>query len=349
MRPGAWRAAWIGAIMAAGLALPAGASAAPVVARSVTFTVRNVNRSLVPCLTDGATYHVKGKLVGPAGSLSTNGGSATLYLHGLGFGMFFWDFTAVPGYDFAAQMAARGHVSVIIDRLGYGASGHPPGFSSCVGGQADVAHQIVQDLRSGSYAVGSGAPVSFSRVALIGHSAGGAIAQIEAYSFRDVDALGVLDYADLGQSVLALSTFGQVGLECLLGGQPSDGAPGYAPFGATAAAFDAAMFHDADPAVVQAVNQMRNPDPCGDDVSLAQAIVLDQVLLATIRTPVLLVFGTADALFPPPAGILQRLHFLGSHDVTLDQIPDTGHAVTLERSHLQLVADISGWLAARGF
>ena len=42
-------------------------------------------------------------------------------------------------------MARAGHVSVTVDRLGYGASGHPPTASSvCIGSQADVAHQIVQ-------------------------------------------------------------------------------------------------------------------------------------------------------------------------------------------------------------
>jgi pimeloyl-ACP methyl ester carboxylesterase len=338
---------WIALLVA--LASPATAAATAVTTKSVTFTVTNSNSSSVPCATDGARYHVHGLLVGPAGSLSADGGSATLYLHGLGFGSFFWNFTAVPGYDFADQMAAHGHVSVIIDRLGYGASDHPPGTQSCVGGQATIAHQIVQDLRTGSYAISSGQPHSFARVALVGHSLGGAIAQVEAYSFHDVDALGVLSWSDQGQSLLALGTFGAAGVGCLLGGQPSDGAPGYAPFGATASDFDAIMFHDADPSVVAAANALRNPDPCGDDESALQTLIIDQLLLATIRVPVLLLYGADDALFPPPAGTLQRLHFLGTNDVTLTQLPDTGHAVTLERSHLSLVADVSAWLSGRGF
>jgi pimeloyl-ACP methyl ester carboxylesterase len=335
---------------AVALALPAAAAAAPVATEAVSFTVTNVNRSVVPCGGNRVTYHVRGDIVGPAGSLSASGGAASLYLHGLGFGQFFWDFTAVPGYDFASQMAAAGHVSVIIDRLGYGASDHPPGQKSCIGDQATIAHQIVQDLRHGSYSVTGGAPVSFSRIALVGHSAGSAIAQVEAYSFHDVDALGVWSWADLGQSPFALGTFVVAGEKCLVSGSVSSGgAPGYVPFGATAADFDRAMFHNADPAVVSAVNAARNPDPCGDDESLVQTLVFDNLLLPTIKVPVLLVFGANDALFPPPAGTLQRLHFLGSRDVTFDQIPNTGHAVTLERSEPTLLADVSAWLAARGF
>src|SRR5947207_374947 len=83
------------------------------------------------------------------------------------FGRFFWDFQAVPGYDFAAALAQRGHVSAIVDRLGYGASDHPDGTKSCIGGQADVAHQVVQGLRSGGYATSSGPSVRFRRVALV--------------------------------------------------------------------------------------------------------------------------------------------------------------------------------------
>lgn len=320
-----------------------------VVVRAISFAVRNVNDTLVPCSTDGASYTIHGTVIGPAGALARDGGAATLYLHGLGFGEFFWNFTAAPGHDFAAAMAARGHVSVLIDRLGYGASSHPNGTNSCIGGQADIAHQIIGQLRAGSYTVAGGRATRFTRIALFGHSAGGAIAQVEAWSFKDVDALGVLSWADQGQSLLATTTFLQAGVTCAMGGVSSGGAPGYAPFGATAADFDAAMFHDADPAVIAATNALRNPDPCGDDNSVVTAIAVDHLMLPTVTAPALLVYGANDALFPPPAGQLQQLDFAGSHDVSLTQLADTGHAVTLERSSPQLVDDLSGWLAARGF
>jgi pimeloyl-ACP methyl ester carboxylesterase len=72
-------------------------------------------------------------------------------------------------------------------------------------------------------------------------------------------------------------------------------------------------------------------------------------MLPTVTVPVLLLYGSNDALFPPPAGTLQQLHFVSSHDASLIQLADTGHAVTLERSAPLLVADLSSWLAARGF
>src|ERR671930_234292 len=78
-----------------------------------------------------------------------------LYLHGLGLGEWFWKFQAIAKFNYAVQQATAGHVSVTVDRLGYGASSRPPdGGKICIGSEADVPHQIVQALKSGSYAVG---------------------------------------------------------------------------------------------------------------------------------------------------------------------------------------------------
>ena len=131
-----------------------------VLKRPVTFLVNNVNRSILPCPSDGAAYEVKGHLIGPASEVGPGASgerrSTTLYLHGFGFGEFFWSFSAVPRYDYAAAMGRAGRTSVVIDRLGYGSSGHPQGNQTCLGAQADVAHQVVDKLRSGDYVAEGG-------------------------------------------------------------------------------------------------------------------------------------------------------------------------------------------------
>jgi hypothetical protein len=85
-------------LLVALLALVAtGALAAPAEARTpkialvpVTFSVQNVNRSQLPCGTDGATYEIRGHLTGPrsllpggAATSRTRKSTVTLYLHGL--------------------------------------------------------------------------------------------------------------------------------------------------------------------------------------------------------------------------------------------------------------------------
>jgi hypothetical protein len=52
----------------------AGAAEPKVIKRPVTFDVMNVNRSTLPCPSDGAPYEVNGHLIGPAAKF---GGSAS--------------------------------------------------------------------------------------------------------------------------------------------------------------------------------------------------------------------------------------------------------------------------------
>ncbi|HEX4110267.1 MAG TPA: alpha/beta hydrolase [Solirubrobacteraceae bacterium] len=315
----------------------------------VTFSVVNRNTSRVPCATDGKPYTIAGTLILPAGATPSG---VTLYVHGLGFGAYFWHFTAVPGYDFVGYEAEHGHASVIIDRLGYGASGKPRGAGSCIGGQASVLHQVIQSLRHGDYDV-SGVPApSFSRVGLVGHSVGGELVEVEAYSFRDIDALGVMDFVDGDYSPLAYETFAVDGANCALGGQDQGpgGPGGYSPFGATLADFDAVMFHDADPAVVASANATRSLDPCGDILSILTAAGVDLLNIGTINVPIAFVWGQDDALFPDalPWAQTQETLYGQSPKVTNIELPDTGHAVTLERSAPQLQQAMNAWLDANG-
>jgi pimeloyl-ACP methyl ester carboxylesterase len=318
----------------------------------VSFSVKNTDTSGLPCPTDGKQYVVHGELIGPPWRLGaatdTADRAVTLYLHGLGFGGYFWNYAAVSGYDYAVEMAKLGHASAVIDRLGYGSSSHPDGSFSCVGGQADITHQIIDQLKAGSYAT-SGPSVRFERVALASHSAGGAIAQVEAYSYRDTDALIVMAWDDQ-PSLLATDQALQTGVVCATTGQlAGPGQPGgYAYFGQTPGAFRAAMFHNADPRVEASITGMRPRDPCGEIASLATAIIQGSKV-AAITEPVLVVCGANDALFPPPSCERQQALYTGSHDVSTTTLQNTGHALTLGRTAPQLRAAVSAWLDKRGF
>lgn len=329
------------------------ALAAPVTDVPVSFTVANTDSSGVPCGFDSATYTVRGDIIAPVGALTAPTRSATLYAHGLGFGEFFWHFTAVPGYDYATELASQGQVSVVIDRLGYGASGKPNGYQECYGAEADYLHQIVQQLRSGAYTAGGGAAPSFGRIALAGHSAGGYMTQIEAYSYRDVDALMLFSFAEGSPGLSAIGDFAGTGLVCnVLGGQRqggNSGPGGYAYFGQTDADFRSGFFFNADSAVVAATTQLRSRDPCGDTASVPVSTAIDLLRVPTIGVTVLIVTGANDAIFPPPGGQLQKLEYLGSHDATQITLPATGHAITLGRTAPALRSLVGGWLCHRGF
>jgi len=311
----------------------------------VSFTVRNVNRSKFACASDGKTYTVRGHLVGPSGALSGSPSAVTLYLHGLGFAEYLWQFTDVPGYDYATDQARAGQTSLIVDRLGYGASDKPAGNAICAGSRADIAHQVVLALKSGDYRVSGQQAPSFRRVALAGQSYGGQIAELEAYSFGDIDALAVVSYTDQGSSALAASSSAFSARACAAGGQPvAPGGPGgYAPYGNPAGA-KAAVLNDATPVVAAATLPKLTLNPCGDMVPFAKVSSFDLAHLGAITVPVLEIVGGGDQLFPASAGRRQAGLFTGSSAVELVTVPGAGHAITLQRRHDAFTGGMRTWL-----
>src|SRR5205823_4663713 len=167
----------------------------------VAFQVKNTNPSPASCssgLADGATYTIRGHISGPPAALASGKArSITVYLFGYEAGEWNWDLKGVPGYDYAAELAKQGRVSLTLDELGYGASGHPAnGNETCEGAEADITHQIIQKLRHREYTLGEYPAIAFSKVALTGHDVGGAVAEIEAYSYKDIDGLSLVSFAD---------------------------------------------------------------------------------------------------------------------------------------------------------
>lgn len=319
----------------------------------VSFDVVNQNRTSIPCLggPDGKTYTVHGSLVAPRAVLEQPKPAITLYLHGLGYSSFFFRFQDVPGYDYGLRQAQAGHASVVLDRLGNPSHDDlPDGNATCLPAQADMADQVIGQLRAGTGDT-SGAAPAFGHVLLAGHSAGGLITQVTQYSFKSADAIAVISYTDV-PSPLTLSTFTAAGSDCVTAPQHAHGttgAPNYAPFGRTDADFAAGHFHDIDPVVEKAVLAKHNRDPCGDLLSALGALATDQVMTRSITVPVLVISGTNDALFSPPTNQLQAsTAYPASSDVALTELADTGHAVTLGRTHEAFRAAMDKWLTAHG-
>lgn len=342
------------------LAAPSTAAATSgeeVVERSVSFQVQNTNGTAVPGASDGGTYTVRGTVTGPARALG-DPGAVTLLLHGLGYGEFFGNYEEQGGYDFAREQAQDGHVTVTVDRLGYDSSDKPEGTGTSFAARADVAHQIITQLRSGDYDAagdpeGDGAP-AFDQVVLAGHSVGAMIAQIEAYSFDDIDALVVLSYSDTTVSPAAARDLQSALARCYAGGGPAEGdsgVGGYTNFGGeTPEQFIAAHFYlpGADPEVAASTAARRNLDPCGDLTSYGPSVASDLERVQEVEVPVLVLTGGEDRIYPVAADAQAAL-FTGSDDVTAVTVPATGHALVLHESRGQVQGQVSGWLDGHGF
>ena len=319
---------------------PATAEAGSTSEVDVSFTVRNTNRSGVPCLSDGRTYTVRGTLVGPADELAASATARiNVLVHDITTGGWFWRMPGHPDVDYAERLADEGEVSLVIDRLGYDESPVRSGTSTCLGSQADVLHQVIDQVRAGSSSIP--AP---DDVVVHAHSVGAAIAQAEAARWKDVDGLVLMSWSDAGVSPRAITESAAQHTACLLGGG-RDGAPrGFAWYGRTEADFRSIHFATASDAVQHDAASLRNPDPCGDAVSLAQLVALGNVLTRTIDVPVLLLYGGRDVLNRSDAPGLQRIAYSPKAPVTVHTDPAAGGALPLEAGASELRTRVRDWL-----
>ena len=84
-------------------------------------------------------------------------------------------------------------------------------------------------------------------------------------------------------------------------------------------------------------------------MTIATAPPINALLLSQVQVPVFLFYGLNDVLWPPGTGERQRAFYTGSDDVTLFELPETGHMAMLGRTAPILRAGVSEWLKARGF
>lgn len=332
------------------------ASAPQVVDLPVAFEVKNTNTSRAPCQSDGASYTVRGHLTGPrSGILGSAPRAVTFYYQGMDSGEWNFRFRVVPGYDWAAELARLGHASVTIDQVGYGASGHPHGYDTCMGAQADIAHQIVGQLRAGDYIVEGARAVRFSKVAFAAHDVGGVAAEVEAYSYKDIDGLMLMTWQDQGYTSYILSRFSDASRRCAAGGEPAyEGGPGGYIFFPPVEDYKLIM-PNSEPAVVEGAVASRLRNPCGLLASMPPTITASFASgqapipgLREIRVPVMLSLGQRDPVFTHDGFRQQAANFSGSDDVTSFLIDGSGHFTMLDRTAPRLRAATAEWLSSRG-
>jgi alpha-beta hydrolase superfamily lysophospholipase len=130
-----------------------------------------------------ARYHLAGWLCADG---SPRGRTVQVLIPGLTYGASYWNFPLDPGrYSYVRAATAAGFATMALDRLGTGASSHPPAADVTATAEAVALHDVVQRLRAGR--VGSGPfRAAFRTVVLTGHSFGSDVALREAGTYADV-------------------------------------------------------------------------------------------------------------------------------------------------------------------
>jgi hypothetical protein len=115
--------------------------------------------------TVSGTYNINAVLCLPTSPPAASVPTLHFLIHGINFDKQYWD---IPGSSYVEAAVEAGYATFSYDRLGVGASDHPDPIQVVQSGlQVEIAHQLIQSLRSGSIR-----NESFSKVVGVGHSYG---------------------------------------------------------------------------------------------------------------------------------------------------------------------------------
>jgi pimeloyl-ACP methyl ester carboxylesterase len=284
----------------------------------------------------GTTFKVGGTMYQAADSTPT---TALLLVHGLSYGQWAWDFP-YNNYEYSVvnPLARAGYAALAIDLPGYGTSNHGNGDAMTVQYDARVVAAIGRQLH------GDG----FSKVGVIGHSAGSEISELAVATNPGVfNALIATGYTH-EPSVQLVSDFYTGDIFRALS------AP-YEYFEGTPAKRDAAFYTGSfDPAVPPIDNSMADLTPSGEILSIGIPPQPSRGLTELIKIPLLLVLGDKDSLFPPANNpvpgvnnVQIELAQFGSKDKSALIAKDAGHLFFLEKSAPQTLAGMLAWLETR--
>lgn len=271
---------------------------------------------------------------------------------GATYNSLYWNWPVGPAlYSYVDKTLQAGRATLDYDRVGTGASSHPPALALDINAEAYVLHQIVTWLH---------ASLRYDLVNLIGHSLGSVISIQEAGIYQDVSAVvvtGLLHAPGVGAgfatTLASLMYPAAFDPQIEVSGLRSVGYLTTEP-GDRAADF---YSYSADQAVVSYDEAHKDVVPATDLATLATTWALPPGPNASdsINVPVLVVIGAQDAIFcadPPvldcgrPGQVLatERPYYASAPSLSLDVIPDTGHDVALHPSAGESFALISQWI-----
>lgn len=213
-----------------------------------------------------------------------------LLVHGYTYDHFYW---SSPGYgetyDYVKRANEAGYSTLAIDRLGTaGLSSRPPSVLMSLAAHATSLHDVIEAAQTGQL---PGGP--YEKTIIVGHSAGSAIAWLEASLFQDVDGIissGFGHPLGSGHNLIlnSMPAFFDVDFRPLIGLDL-----GYVT---TASGSRDDLFYraeTADPAVIAYDEATKGMSALLEFGSLP----VSEISTATITAPMLLVLGEYDNIF----------------------------------------------------
>jgi pimeloyl-ACP methyl ester carboxylesterase len=333
----------IAALSTASVAIPVGASAAAGIScRDVHIPV-----SLAP---GGArNQSVYGELCVPAKSHPR---VIQVLVHGTTYDHNYWDLPGFGGrYSYVKHTVARGYAALAIDRVGVGRSSHPLSALITVDADAETLHQVLQAVRSTGFPGGA-----YSRVALVSHSFGTEISELELSRYHDAD--GFIATGWLAGLPKPVSTAGLLArsysafLDPAFAGRGLD--PGYLTTRPGTRAF---LYQEGtyDPAVLAKDEELKQTYTSGELATFTRPLLLEHIT-EQITGPVLLVLGEYDVFFCgllavdcSTGGSVRRTeapYWKSASSLQAYVQQGAGHDISLSYNNTAGFVAEDGWLAA---
>lgn len=274
---------------------------------------------------------------------------------GLTYGASYWNFPLDPSrYSYVRAATAAGFATLAIDRLGTGASSHPPAADVTATSEAFALHQVVQQLRAGGSKQGR-----FRTVVLAGHSYGSDVALREAATYADVSGVISTGWLTAGNPA------GHLQVRDSYDGSARDD-PKFAhvslPGGyvTTRPGTRGADFYHtayASPAVIREDEALKETVTTGELASVVVPVPVPQATTRQIRVPVLLADGQDDNLdcsasLPgvscASAAVLiarEQANYAPQACLRAFVLPEAGHSINLHPDAPRWFAAANRWVA----
>ncbi|WP_245671436.1 alpha/beta hydrolase [Nocardia amamiensis] len=261
----------------------------------------------------------------------------------------YWDFPYAPEtYNFRRAMNAAGYATLVVDRLGNGASSRPPSTQLTASVSARALHDIVQALRRGL----AGAP-PFGKVVTGGHSLSSGIGVMEASTYQDVDGVLLTGFShalNVSEVLGVIATYHPAAEDPQFAGRGYD--PGYLATRPGTRARNFFAPETADPevlAVDEATKEVFSPTEYPDGLTSTLPPMTN-----FISAPVLIVNGSSDRLSCGPGYavcanaetlLAAEAPFFGpAARLRTFVLPGSGHSVNLARNTAEYRSAVIDWM-----
>jgi pimeloyl-ACP methyl ester carboxylesterase len=267
--------------------------------------------------------------------------SVLLLLHDVSYASHQWDLPYEPErYSTARLLAAAGYPTVAIDFPGHGSTDGGDGNRMHVALYADVASQVVSQLRSGTYRTFNGRPASrYAAVGLLGAGVGTEVSELVAARDPQIAVLVATGWTHF-PSPQFLRDFANWDVPQTIG-------TSYTYFGGLPDRRVKYMYDTraADPSVVKKDTALSQHSPSG--LILTMMSQPSRAMMAGIEIPVLLLLGENDYMFPSSHAETEFGLFSGAADKTMTVVGRAGHSLFLHHSAPESHQAVVDWLRQR--